>query len=151
MADTAFRPAAADDLAAIEAVVEAAYRPWVEVIGAVPGPLEDDYAVPLHAGQITVAERDERVVGFAILVPMGDNLRVENIAVAPDAQGEGLGRAFLDHAEATARADRMMALELYTHARMDRNIRLYKEAGFVVSHKARERGLDRVYMRKVLV
>lgn len=39
---TVLRPAQADDLAAVVALVEAAYAPWITVIGRRPGPMDDD-------------------------------------------------------------------------------------------------------------
>jgi len=51
------RAAVSGDLAAIQALVRAAYRPWIDVIGAIPGPMLDDYAGAIEAGHVSVLLR----------------------------------------------------------------------------------------------
>lgn len=150
MNDSSLRPAIASDLAAIKALVEAAYRPWVEVIGAVPGPLLADYAVPLAKQRITLAEAAGALLGLMVLDPQPNFLRVDNIAIAPHAQGQGLGRRFVALAEETAIANGFDQLELYTNAKMTSNIQLYERLGFRRAYTSHTNGLDRVHMTKDL-
>ena len=49
--------------------------------------------------------------------------------VAPDLQGEGLGRALLEHIQAVA-PDAATSYVLFTGAGSERNLRMYKKAGF---------------------
>ncbi len=54
---------------------------------------------------------------------------IGRIMVAPDLQGEGLGRVLLDHIQAVAPAG-VTSYVLFTGAGSDRNQRMYKKAGF---------------------
>jgi GNAT superfamily N-acetyltransferase len=91
------------DEAAIATIVERAYRVYVERIGMRPGPMDDDYSDRVGRGLVEVAEIDGAVVGLIVLIEADDVLLVENVAVDPDRQGEGIGRRLLDHAEERAR------------------------------------------------
>ncbi|WP_405030490.1 GNAT family N-acetyltransferase [Nocardioides bizhenqiangii] len=54
---------------------------------------------------------------------------IGRIMVAPDLQGEGLGRALLAHIQAVA-PDRVTSYVLFTGAGSERNLRMYKKDGF---------------------
>jgi ribosomal protein S18 acetylase RimI-like enzyme len=147
---TAPRLATPDDLPALTRIVDAAYTPYIARIGRKPGPMLDDYAALVAAGQVHVLERDGEVQGLVVLIPQGDSMLLDNIAVAPAGQGKGLGRCLLAFAEATAEAAGYDAITLYTNEAMVENIGLYQRGGFVETHRAEERGFRRVYMRKPL-
>jgi ribosomal protein S18 acetylase RimI-like enzyme len=138
------------DLTAIRALVEAAYAPWIAAIGRRPGPMDDDYAARVTAGEVLVAEDAGRLVALLVTERHADHLLIDNIAVVPAAQGRGLGRAMLAAAEAEARAAGLWRLRLYTHALMASNIGLYRRAGFTETARITEKGFDRVYMEKTL-
>jgi tRNA (guanine37-N1)-methyltransferase len=53
------------------------------------------------------------------------------LMVAPDLRGRGLGRWLLEHAEQAA-PESVRTFRLYTGATKDRNLRLYKKAGYSV-------------------
>lgn len=148
--DTLLRLANPGDLAAVEHVVLAAYRHYVPLIGAEPGPMRDDYAVLIARNHVHVAEQDGVIAGILVLVPQDDSLLLDNVAVLPEAQGTGLGRRLLQFAEDQARAQGFGRIVLYTHEAMSRNIALYTRLGYAETHRARERGLRRVYMAKPL-
>jgi [ribosomal protein S18]-alanine N-acetyltransferase len=80
----------------------------------------------------TVAERadDSRVTGYAGLMVNGSEADVQTLAVAPSAQGTGVGRVLLDALveAATARGATSMILEV--RADNDRAIGLYRGCGF---------------------
>ncbi len=75
---------------------------------------------------------------------------LDNVAVAPACQGQGLGRAMLQFAERAAIASGYRSIRLYTNEAMIENIRLYSRIGYVEAHRAEEKGLRRVYMTKTL-
>jgi len=54
---------------------------------------------------------------------------IGRLMVAPDLQGRGLGRMLLEHIEAAAPPD-VTLLRLFTGARSDDNLRMYKKAGY---------------------
>ena len=144
------RPANAHDVTAIEAIVEAAYSPYIPRIGRQPGPMLENYPAHVAAGGVHVLENAGQVQGFIILVDTPGALLLDNLAVAPDAQGLGLGRQLLEFAEQQARSAGYTAIRLYTHVTMTENIALYTRRGYVETHRAEEHGLHRVYMSKLL-
>lgn len=134
------------------ALVEAAYEPWIAVIGRRPGPMDDDYAARIAASEATVAvdPGGGRILALLVTERRNDHLLVDNIAVSPAAQRRGLGSALLAEAARQARALGLPLLRLYTHAKMDTNIALYRRAGFAEIARLSEKGFDRVYMQKPL-
>ncbi|MBK3509854.1 GNAT family N-acetyltransferase [Pseudomonas sp. MF6747] len=144
------RPATPDDVAAIEAIVEAAYSPYIERIGRKPGPMLEDYHLLVEAGGVYVLDNAGKVQGFIILLKGEGALLLGNLAVAPDAQGLGFGRLLMDFAERRAIDAGYAAIYLYTHETMTENIALYTRRGYVQTHRAVEQGLRRVYMTKRL-
>ena len=75
---------------------------------------------------------------------------LDNVAVAPAAQGLGLGRRLLEFAEHTAVALGYRYIRLYTNEAMTENIALYSKIGYSETHRAEEMGLRRIYMTKLL-
>ncbi|MEJ5282705.1 GNAT family N-acetyltransferase [Pseudomonas sp. MYb541] len=144
------RPATAADVAAIEAIVQAAYSPYIERIGREPGPMLEDYRQLVQNAGVHVLENAGSVQGFIILLDDGDTLLLDNLAVAPDAQGLGYGRLLMDFAECQALTVGRAAIRLYTNEAMNENITLYTRRGYVETHRAEEHGLRRVYMTKQL-
>lgn len=144
------RPATANDVAAIEAIVEAAYSPYIERIGRKPGPMLEDYQQLVEAGGVYVLDNAGKVQGFIILLEGEGALLLDNLAVAPDAQGSGFGRLLMDFAERHAIDAGYAAIYLYTHETMTENIALYTRRGYVETHRAVEQGLRRVYLSKRL-
>lgn len=147
---SSLRPATRNDLAAVERIVRAAYAPYVARIGREPGPMLDDHAASIGEGRVHVAERDALVEGVLVLIPTDGAMLLDNIAVAPEAQGTGLGREMLDFAERAAIAAGHAAITLYTNEAMTENIALCIRRGYAETHRAEEKGLRRVYMRKPL-
>ena len=102
-----------------------------------------DYDQLIAAGSVTVlvSPGGAEVAGLIVLVPEPGALLIENVAVDPRAQGRGLGRTMLAHAEAVARDAGLASLRLYTHRLMATNVALYTHLGYTVttgdSHEAR--------------
>jgi GNAT superfamily N-acetyltransferase len=142
------RPAQAADRAAVETIVRAAYSVHVERIGKPPAPMLDDYERRIAEGQVHLLEIDGVVVAPIVLVPQVDHLLLDNIAVRPLRQGQGLGRRLIAFAEAEACRLGVAELRLYTHEKMTENIALYERLGFAETGRGREAGYDRVFMRK---
>ena len=64
--------------------------------------MRTDYAAAIAEGAVWV-ETDPDLVGVLVLRTEPDHLLLENVAVRPDAQGRGIGRAMIDFAERRAR------------------------------------------------
>ena len=143
----AVRTARPEDRAAIEEIVQAAYEPWVRTIGVRPSPLDADYGVLISRGLVFVSGVGE-LTGVIVLVPEPDVLVIENVAVRPDRQGEGIGRALLEFAESQARGSGRTAVRLYTHSAMASNVALYERLGYVVTHRQPLDVGHLVHMRK---
>ena len=75
---------------------------------------------------------------------------LDNVAVAPEAQGSGLGRTMLQFAEHSARMAGYRHIKLYTNEAMTENVALYSRLGYVETHRVEEKGLKRVYVLKPL-
>ncbi|MFJ2411980.1 GNAT family N-acetyltransferase [Pseudomonas sp. NPDC087814] len=144
---THIRPATVDDIAAIEAIVHAAYSPYIQRIGRKPGPMLDDYRQQVAAERVHVLESAGQVRGFVVLIHHDEYLLLDNLAVDPGVQGLGYGRLLLGFAEGQARHG---SIRLYTNEAMTENIALYTRKGYVETHRAEENGLRRVYMQKDL-
>jgi len=153
------RPAHAADIEAIATIVERAYGVYVERIGMRPGPMDDDYREQVRRGLVHVAEDGRRdageedgaeVVGLIVLVELEDRLLIENVAVDPARQGQGIGLRLLEFAEETARRAGIGTVALYTHEKMSENLALYARLGYEEDERRRESGFSRVFMSKRL-
>jgi ribosomal protein S18 acetylase RimI-like enzyme len=144
------RKARSDDLPNIRQIVGEAYSPYVARIGRKPGPMLDDYAGRIAAGEVEVVDGSGGLDAILVLVPEEDALLLDNVAVANAARGKGLGGALIDHAEARARALGLPAVRLYTHELMTENQAIYRKRGYVETHRAEEEGLRRVFMSKAV-
>jgi ribosomal protein S18 acetylase RimI-like enzyme len=145
------RLANASDATAVHDIVDAAYRSYIPRIGKPPGPMLDDYPARIGAGQVWVLDEDDDIAGILVLEQTPDGFLLDNIAVAPDRQGKGVGRTLLEFAEAEATRRGWREIRLYTNALMTENIALYARIGYVETARVNEKGFDRVYMVKRLV
>lgn len=145
------RPARGPEAAAVAALVETAYAPWVPVVGRRPGPMDDDYAARIARGEaFVVAEASGALAGLVVLAEREGALWLDNVAVAPSYAGKGLGRRLIGFAEAEARRRGHPAIRLYTHQRMARNVALYRDLGYLETGRGVEQGFARVFMEKRL-
>jgi len=136
----------------VEAIVRAAYSVYTERIGKRPGPMLDDYGRLIDQGTVSVIEEPNgAIVALIVLLPQPDHLMLDNVAVDPDRQGQGLGRRLVAFAESEARRRGHAELRLYTHEMMTENIALYTRLGFRETGRGCEAGYDRVFMAKRLV
>ncbi|WP_449407859.1 GNAT family N-acetyltransferase [Microbacterium maritypicum] len=102
----------------------------------------------LRAGQGLGARIDGRLVGAIRYQESEGMLLIGRIAIAPDAQGEGIGRTLLDAAERRSSAE---VAELFTGSLSEANIRLYEKLGYSESTRVPQGdGTDQVFLRKPL-
>ena len=146
------RPAVEADRLEIEAIVQAAYEIYIPRMGKPPGPMCDDYAARIAAGEAFVLEHEDvdGIAGILVLIDQANALLLDNVAVAPHAQGRGVGRRLVDHAEAEARRRGYAEIALYTHETMTENVAYYLKLGYRETGRGQQAGYDRVFMRKRL-
>jgi ribosomal protein S18 acetylase RimI-like enzyme len=142
------RAAVAAGVAAVRAVTDAAYRPYLARIGVVPQPMEADHAADVAAGRVFVT--GEPVIGLVVLEERADHLFLDSIAVHPDAHGRGVGRRLLEFVEARARALRLPEIRLYTNAMMWENQKIYPRFGYEAVERRVDGPYDRIHYRKRL-
>ena len=135
---------------AVAELVQRAYDHYVPRIGARPRPMDADYPALIAAGQVWLAV-DPDLVGVIVLDHQADHLQIDNVAVAPERQGSGVGTALLDFAEDRARALGVAELRLFTHALMTENQAFYARRGYVQTGRTVDDGFDRVFFAKPLV
>jgi len=116
-----------------------------------PMPMLDDYPARIAEGVVDVLADGDTVLGMIILVDQPDGLMLENVAVSPEAQGRGVGRRLIDHAEAEARRRGHALIRLYTHATMIENQRMYAHLGYTETERGEDEGYDRVQFEKLLI
>jgi ribosomal protein S18 acetylase RimI-like enzyme len=144
------RDAHASDVPRLTALVEAAYRPWIERIDAIPRPMKDDYAEVVRTRRVTVAERGGEIVGLIVLDVSEGTFLIENVAVDPEHRGTGIGRTLLEHAERAALDEGHSTVYLYTNEHMTENLELYERIGYVEYDRRRVGAAGVVYLRKEL-
>ena len=144
------RAARPEEAAALHALVDRAYGPYIAIIGRPPAPMTDDYATRIADGQATVLEHDGAIAGLLVMVAEPDHLYLDNIAVDPDAQHQGTGRFLLEHVFAEARRRGLPEVRLVTNEKMLRNIGIYTRFGFEEYARQEMGGYHRVLMRKRL-
>ncbi|OWW01657.1 acetyltransferase [Rhizobium sp. R72] len=124
------RAASPDDLQAVEALTTKAYAPYTRLLGRPPIPVTEDYAPRIGRGEVWLREVHGELAGLAVVERHPDHVMLVSIAVSPRFQGSGHGLAILRWVEEIAREWRLPEVRLYTNARMERNIALYRAFGF---------------------
>jgi GNAT superfamily N-acetyltransferase len=146
--ETSIRPAGASDLPAIARIVSAAYEKYIARIGKPPGPMLDDYPSHIRARTAWVIEVAGVVCGLIVLLPKGDHLLLDNVAVDPALHRRGIGRALMAFAEKEAQRRGYRELRLYTHEKMTENLVMYPALGWQETGRGEQAGYRRVFFRK---
>ena len=142
------RLARPEDRATIGRIAERAYQPYVKMLGRPPAPMIADFEHHIAEDWVILFERAGQIVGYAVVIVDERRALLDNIAVDPDEQGSGIGRALIEEIERQAASRGHRCLELYTNLAMTANIAWYQKLGFVETRRAEERGFRRVYMSK---
>jgi GNAT superfamily N-acetyltransferase len=144
------RPAEPREAAAIRGVVRAAYSKWIPVIGREPLPMQADYQKALHDHHLDVAVEHGQIVGLIETIARRDHVWIENVAVVPEAQGRGIGRQLLAHAECKAIDAGCFEARLLTNGSFEANMPLYTRLRYVVDRQEAFMGGTVIYMSKKL-
>ncbi len=145
----AFRRAGPADAAFVRDLTRAAYAKWVPVVGREPMPMQADYETAVREHRIDLLSLGGETLALIETMLRPDHLWIENIAVSPAAQRQGLGRRLLKRAEALAAEAGLAELRLLTNALFAGNVALYRSEGYAIEKKEPfEKGGVTVYMSK---
>ena len=126
------RRAAPRDVGMVQRVSADAYIPaYMSVLGTIPKPATEDYRPRIERGEVWILEIEGEPTGIVVLEGNAEHLLIYSIAVKPDAQRKGYGRALLDFADKRAIELGLHEVRLYTNEQMQRNLLLYRRHGFV--------------------
>lgn len=139
-----------EDAMFIRRIAEDAYRPYIRRIGRKPAPMVADFPALIVAGDVWIAAEHTEIMGYVVMRARGGSLHVENLAVAPERHGLGVGKALLAHAEDEARRAGLGRMDLYTNAKMRENLAFYPALGWVEVDRRTEDGFERVYFEKAV-
>lgn len=143
------RRATSTDVDSITACVQAAYDHYIERLGKPPGPMQENYAVIIDDHWVAVAVASSvQVAGFVVIKQTASGLLLDNVAVLPELQGQGIGKRLIVYAEQYAEKTGASGLALYTHVLMTENIAMYAALGYVETERKTVNGYDRVYFNK---
>lgn len=123
--DVVISPMIAADLNRVLAIEQASFGdPWSRA--GFEDCLEQPYAVML------VARRQDRVIGYCCLYHMLDEGEIINVAIAPEARGQGVGLQMLEALLAAGKARGITRFLLDVRLSNTAAQRLYEKAGFMV-------------------
>jgi len=109
-----------------------------------------DYDTAVRQHRFDLLLNDCVLVALIETVDEGEQLLVENVAVAPRFQGQGFGRMLLAHAEQIAR-DLGIGRVRYTNERFTENIRIYERLGYAIDREENVGAAVAVHMSKAVV
>lgn len=144
------RQARPDDENAIRQIAGESYAIYLGRMEKKPFPLLDNYALHIANGNAFVLVNNGAIRGYIILMTRENDLLPDNLAVAPDCQKLGPGRALVKFAEEMARKNGLSAISLYTNEAMTENLAWYARQGFEEMERREEKGCKRVFFRKKL-
>jgi len=136
------RRATPDDVAALTAVLDAAYAPF-QVLGLPP--VTEGIGDDIRDHNVWVAEIAGEVFGGIVLV-LGNQAHIANLAVHPAAGGNGVGKALIEKASEASAAAGHRVIRLATHAEMTTTQAFYRKLGW--SETGREG--NKVYFQQQL-
>lgn len=113
----------------------------------------ENLAEKMRAETVFLATAGKELLGCVFVAEKADYFYVGKLAVAPTAQGAGIGKGLLAAVERFTRESGRSILELQTRIELTGNQRAFGRLGFVETARTAHPGFDRataVTMRKVL-
>jgi GNAT superfamily N-acetyltransferase len=144
------REASQIDALDAKACVVASFDLYIERIGKPPAPMLLDFASEIEARHVWLAEANGKVVGVLVQYETEKGFYIDTVAVDPDHQGTGVGKALLQFAEQEALRRGYDSIYLCTNAKMTENQLFYPRIGYVEYDRKLDEGYDRVFYRKSL-
>ena len=144
------RRADADDAASIAACATAAFAHYIPRLGLTPIPMTKDYGAAIANAQVWVATQQRETIAALVLDVTDEGFLIDVIAVLPQHQGTGVGRALLELAEREALQQGHDSIYLFTNEKMTENRTLYQRIGYVEYKRLTLAERTRVFLRKPL-
>ncbi len=113
------RRATPSDAAAILQLTREAYAKWIPITGREPAPMTADYDQAVLTHRFDLLYVDGVFTGLIETVDEGDQLLIENVAIRPDAHGQGHGRRLGGLAENIALGLGYGRVRLFTNKRWE--------------------------------
>jgi GNAT superfamily N-acetyltransferase len=145
------REASVTDASAVKACVVAAFEIYTERIGKPPGPMLLDFPTEIEARHVWLAESHGEVIGVLVQYETQHGFYIDTVAVDPDHQGTGVGKALLQFAEQEAIRRGYGSIYLCTNVKMTENQTFYPRIGYIEYERKLDGGYDRIFYRKQLV
>ena len=150
--DVVIGPTSESDAGEVLTLQRAAFVSEAQIYGSADMPpltqTLPEVEAELRSSSGLAARKDGRLVGVIRFVEDDGVLLIGRIAIAPDMQGEGIGRTLLDAAERASSAD---VAELFTGSLSEANIRLYESCGYEEAKRVPQGdGTEQVFLRKPL-
>lgn len=142
------RPATLADLPGLRSAIRAAYTPFVTAGLDIP-PVDQGLDDDLRDNIVWVATDEAKVLGGFVLVTSGNHAHLANLAVDPNAGGQGLGRRLIEKASALAIEAGHDTMLLTTHAAMTGTRAFYARLGWTeVGHNGNKVNLLKNLMER---
>jgi ribosomal protein S18 acetylase RimI-like enzyme len=126
------RRASLGDAEVVQRISADAYIPaYLAVLGTIPKPATEDYRPRIQKDEVWILEAEGEPTGILVLEENTDHLLLYSIAVKPDTQRQGYGRALLEFADQRAIELGVNQIRLHANEQMERNLTLYRRHGFV--------------------
>ena len=124
------RRATPQDTVQVRNLTRSVYAKWIARIGREPMPMVADHAKAVTEHWVDLLEESGSIIGLIEMIPRADHLFIENLAVAEQVQGQGVGQLLLHHAEALARKAGLPEVRLATNKAFTENLRFYERRGY---------------------
>jgi GNAT superfamily N-acetyltransferase len=137
------RGAREDDVEAVHALVESAYRGdasregWTTEADLLAGQRTDPDEVRAVLADLLLAHEGPDLLGCCVLTPRGDHGYFGMFAVRPGRQGAGVGSALLAAAEARARALGLARVDMTVLSTRTELVAYYLRRGYVATGETR--------------
>ncbi len=129
MAEVELRSATTRDVDAIRVCIADAYASAMRDIADLPD-VTSGIAEDVDARDVVIAEQDGLVLGVVVYGETLEALMVYNLAVSPEAQGQGIARRLMGAAESSASDVGLSTLRLRTHRLMVSSRDMYRHLGW---------------------
>ncbi|MBS7587407.1 GNAT family N-acetyltransferase [Ancylobacter defluvii] len=144
------RRASLADRPVVEEVQRRAYAKNRILLGVEPVPLLWDYGQVFREREVWVVDGETALSAVLILEPRAEDLLLDSLAIAPMAQGGGLGNVLLAAADARAHALGRSTVRLYTGEPLSAYINWYRRKGYSIERVEQMPDRRLVHMAKAL-